>query len=195
MPVADFLKIPHFAGLSNCPYTPAMPFEIRDISAADLEAVLAMNEAAVPAVNSIDIDQMTWFLNHAAYFRGAADGADLGAFMIGLREGIDYGSLNYRWFCERYEQFAYVDRIAVSEHARRNGLASTLYRDFAASLPAEIPVLLCEVNLRPANEVSMRFHQNSGFRQVGSQTTENGSKEVALLEKRLAIDEDAESRA
>jgi len=31
------------------------------VTAADLEHVLALNEAAVPHVNSIDLEQMRWF--------------------------------------------------------------------------------------------------------------------------------------
>jgi hypothetical protein len=45
--------------------------------------------------------------------------------------------------------------------------------------------MTCEVNVRPANESSMRYHETHGFLKVGSQETEGGSKEVAMLEKKL----------
>jgi predicted GNAT superfamily acetyltransferase len=38
------------------------------------------------------------------------------------------------------------------------------------------------VNTRPKNEGSMIFHKQYGFNQVGTQTTENGKKEVSLME-------------
>ena len=156
---------------------------IRDVEEDDLEMVLRLNEASVPAVNSIDLDQMRWFAANAAYFRIAMLGEDLAGFMIGLRPRTSYASPNYRWFCEAYEDFGYVDRIAITTTARRLGLATRFYRDFESSLPASAGVLTCEVNLVPPNESSMRFHEGYGFRTVGTQTLEDGRKEVALLAK------------
>jgi len=103
-----------------------------------------------------------------------------------MRAGTSDQSLNYRWFCNRYDDFAYVDRIAVAEFARRYGLASKLYRDFANSVPESVGVMTCEVNLKPPNETSMRFHEKLGFRQVGSLTFDNGEKEVAMLLRDLS---------
>ncbi|MDJ0940620.1 MAG: GNAT family N-acetyltransferase, partial [Woeseiaceae bacterium] len=74
---------------------------------------------------------------------------------------------------------------AVAEHARRLGLASRLYDDFRAALPETVAVMTCEVNLHPPNDSSMRFHERKGFRTVGTQQTEGGKKEVALMELRL----------
>lgn len=160
-----------------------MPFSLRDLRPADIDAVLELNESAVPAVNSLDRAEMEWFAGHAAYFRVAEDEAGLGGFLIGLAEGLDYASPNYRWFCAHYTEFAYVDRVAVAPRARRQGLASRFYDDFARHAAAG--VMTCEVNLRPPNPGSMRFHELRGFRQVGRQETEEGTKEVALLELRL----------
>ncbi|MDX1516999.1 MAG: GNAT family N-acetyltransferase [Woeseiaceae bacterium] len=163
-----------------------MNFTIRDVAAADLEDVLSLNEAVVPAVNSLSARQMQHFADIAAYFRVVVD-ADgvLAAFLIGLRPGTDYESPNYGWFCRHYEDFGYVDRVAVADHARRFGLASMLYADFRASLPDSVTVMTCEVNMKPPNHGSMRFHRRQGFRQVGTQATEGGAKEVALMEWRL----------
>ena len=162
-----------------------MTFTIRNVVSKDLDAVLELNEAVVPAVNSVPFAQMLWFLEHAAYFRLAEAEGRLLAFLVGLRPGTEYNSVNYRFFCERYADFAYVDRIAVSGHARRSGLASTLYDDFRASVLEEVSVMTCEVNLRPPNEGSMRFHERLGFRQVAEQENEGGTKTVALLVRQL----------
>ena len=109
----------------------------------------------------------------------------LAGFLIGLGPGLDYASPNYRYFCERYENFGYVDRIVVSPEARRRGVGSTLYDDYAAYLRGYTPVMVCEVNIRPPNDSSMAYHVAHGFQQVATQETENGQKEVALLERRL----------
>jgi predicted GNAT superfamily acetyltransferase len=98
-----------------------------------------------------------------------------------MRPGTTYASPNYRWFCEKYDDFGYIDRIAIAASARRLGLATRLYRDFEASLLPCVGVLTCEVNVVPPNESSMRFHEDYGFRTVGTQTLDDGRKEVALM--------------
>lgn len=158
---------------------------IRDVRPADLPTVLTMNEAAVPHVNSIDLTQMRKFADEAAYFRVALADDELAAFLVGLRPDADYHSPNFLWFRQRYDDFAYIDRVAVSEAARRRGLAAALYRDFEATFADCCPCLACEVNLRPANDASMQFHRRMGFEQVGAQTIDGGAKEVAMLIKRL----------
>ncbi len=159
--------------------------QIRDVQASDIDDVLALNEASVPHVSSISRTDMQWFAEHAHHFRVAVLDTKLAGFMIGLRPGLPYSSLNYRWFSENYDDFGYVDRVAVAEFARRKRIASTLYEDFAGQLVGEVGVMTCEVNIRPPNESSMRYHERHGFRRVASQETEGGSKEVALMEKKL----------
>lgn len=160
-------------------------FTLRNVETADLPAVLRLNKAVVPAVNDIGYEQMQWFAEHAAYFRVAGSRHGVLAFLIGMRAGTRYASPNYRWFCDQYEDFGYIDRVAVAENARRLGLATTMYRDFESSLPDCVPVLTCEVNVRPLNESSMRFHERYGFKQVAQQVIDDGGKEVALLAKGL----------
>ena len=156
---------------------------LRRVEESDLGDVLRLNEAAVPAVNSIGLVQMRWFAHTATYFGVALRGGDVVGFLIGMRPGTTYASPNYRWFCNRYDEFGYIDRIAIAENARRLGLATRLYRDFEASLPSTVGLLTCEVNIVPPNESSMRFHEEYGFRTVGTQTLENDRKKVALMVK------------
>lgn len=158
---------------------------IRDIRDADLDAVLALNQSEVPHVGSIDRDRLQWFVGNAQHFRVVECDGEILAYLIGLRPGTSYASPNYRWFGDRYDDFGYVDRVAVHASARRDGLASRLYDDFAATLPASVTIMTCEVNIHPPNEVSMQFHEKQGFTRVGTLTSESGDKEVALLLKRL----------
>lgn len=158
---------------------------IRDVRDSDLDAVLVLNQSEVPHVGSVDGARMRWYAGNATYFRVAMADDQLGAYLVGLRPGTRYTSPNYRWFCEHYEEFAYVDRVAVAPGARRTGIATRLYDDFAAAMPASVPVMTCEVNVRPPNESSMEFHRRLGFEQVGSLVSDSGAKEVAMLLKHL----------
>ena len=147
----------------------------RSAESGDLAEALAINEAVVPAVNS---------LTEASVLDMCRYPVDL---LVGFYQGSSYASENYRWFAARYRHFAYVDRVAVHDAARRQGIASRLYQDFVEHIPANIPLLTCEVNTRPANPGSMRFHERLGFEQVGAQETAAGEKAVALLAKELAV--------
>jgi predicted GNAT superfamily acetyltransferase len=157
---------------------------ISQIEKCDFEQILALNEAAVPNVNLIGHTELQWFVDNAACVQVAKLDKRIAGFLIGLRPGTNYASPNYQWFCDQYDDFAYVDRVAVAEWARRQGIAESLYKVFAES-QSDAPVMTCEVNLRPPNAGSMRFHERMGFRQVGSQETEGGTKEVAFMEKTL----------
>ena len=159
--------------------------QIIDVCPDDLDQVLRLNDDSVPHVSRIDSTQMEWFASNAQYFRVAQQEGKLAGFLIGLRPGLPYASPNYRWFSENYSDFGYVDRVAVAATARRMGVASRLYQDFAEFLPREVKVMTCEVNIRPPNESSMRYHEQHGFVCVATQETEGGTKEVALLEKKL----------
>ena len=159
--------------------------QVEDVSVSDLDEVLALNEASVPHVNSLTLRELQWFHEYAPYFRLTRYEGRIGGFLIGLGPGLDYGSPNYRYFCARHEAFGYVDRVVVTPEAQRLGIASRLYEDYAATLRGFSPVMTCEVNLRPSNPGSLAYHERHGFVRIATQETEGGSKEVALMEKRL----------
>ena len=159
-----------------------MKYSIHDATTADLEDVLALNQSEVPHVGSITMAGIRDFLAMASYFRVVHnDSGDLLASLIGLGPNTAYASLNYRWFDERYQNFAYIDRIAVAADARQQGIAKAVYADFERHSGKQSKRLCCEVNLVPENPVSMAFHQRLGFDQVGTLETGNGAKKVALL--------------
>lgn len=161
-----------------------MKYLIRNATASDLDTVLTLNESVVPHVNSIALADMQDFLAMAVYFRVACDTDDqIVAFLIGLGPGIEYQSLNYRWFYNHYEHFAYVDRIAVAPAARRQRIAEVMYEDFAHCTRDWAKYMCCEVNLRPENPGSLAFHHRLGFVQIDTLESDNGAKMVALLLK------------
>lgn len=158
--------------------------QIKNVTPKDFADVLQINEDSLPHVSRIDTDEVQWFADNAAYFRVLRVDERLAGFLIGLRPGTSYASPNYRWFCDNYNDFAYVDRVAVADWARRRGIANSFYEDFAHSQTG-VAVMTCEVNIRPPNAGSMQFHERQGFKRIGSQVIDGGQKEVAYLEKKI----------
>ena len=56
-------------------------------------------------------------------------GGELAGFCLVLAPGADYGSVNYGWFAARYDDFAYLDRVAVDERHRDRGIGTALYAE------------------------------------------------------------------
>ena len=162
-----------------------MPIDLTQVTSDDLVTLLDLNEAAVPHVNSISLEDLRWFAYNAAYFRVAWLDSRIAGYLIALAPGTSYASSNYRWFCARYCNFVYIDRILVAEHARRCGVGRLLYDDVTAFALQIAPLLTCEVNIRPRNEPSLKFHERLGFVHVDFQDTENGTKTVSLMTKQL----------
>ena len=158
---------------------------VRDAVDGDHAAVLELNNGTTPNVNALTADQFAWIVAHAGYFRVAVDGAGVAGFVIAFPPGLDYWSLNYRWFTEYYrgEGFFYLDRIVVAARARQSGVGRALYDDIDRFANGRWPRIALEVNLRPPNPGSLAFHERLGFRRVGVREEDGGAKAVALMER------------
>ncbi|MDE0103851.1 MAG: GNAT family N-acetyltransferase [Bryobacterales bacterium] len=142
---------------------------IRDVRSEDLRAVLEINELSVPAMNHLSMKDMRWFAQEAEYFRVARIESEVGGFLICLRPETPYDSPNLAWLKSRFDDFLYVDRIAVAPRFQRAGVATALYLDASRHAGGRFGKIACEVNIRPRNEVSIRYHERLGFRPCGSQ--------------------------
>ncbi|MFI5233161.1 MAG: GNAT family N-acetyltransferase [Gemmatimonadales bacterium] len=160
--------------------------QVRDAVAADHAAVLALNNSATPHVNALSAAEFGWIVSHAAYFRVAENEAGLAAFVIALSPGLEYWSLNYRWFSERGADFLYLDRIVVHERARGTGVGRAMYDDLDRFASGKWPRVTLEVNLRPPNPGSLAFHERLGFARVGVREEDGGAKAVALMERPIS---------
>lgn len=158
---------------------------LRDLTAADAGWFLALNNDAVPHVNALGADDLTALLAEAGLARAIELDDRPAGGLIAFAPGAAYASPNYRWFDARGGDFLYIDRIVVDPARRGAGLGLALYQDVAAAAAGRWARLACEVNERPPNEASMRFHERFGFRPVGRQQTEGGAKSVVLMEKVL----------
>ncbi len=64
-----------------------MALAIRDVREHDLDAVLALNNAAGRSILALDASRLRYFFEHADYFRVAEIDGHLAGFLIALREG------------------------------------------------------------------------------------------------------------
>jgi predicted GNAT superfamily acetyltransferase len=148
---------------------------------SDLRAVHELNEAAVPAVGSVSLTQLSALNVAARQFVLVHCNQALAGFLILLAPGADYASVNYQWFSTRYAQFLYVDRIVIAPPFHRQGVGSAFYERVWRSARQQSVALTCEVNLMPPNPQSMAFHKHFGFSEVGCQHTDGGKKLVSLM--------------
>src|SRR5262249_1112809 len=111
----------------------------------------------------------------------AETGGRLVGLILAMTPEADYDSPNFLWFRERYSDLIYVDRIVVEPALRGAGLGRRLYAGVGALAPKRLVRIGCEVNVRPPNPESMKFHVRLGFGEVGRQTLVQGKYEVAYL--------------
>ncbi len=141
--------------------------DLRALTLADVEAMWVINEEGLPGTGQVTGDEMATLLGFASLAVGAFEGGRMLGFVICLPPATAYGSLNYAWFNERYEAFLYVDRIAVAEAHRNEGIGSMLYEHVARHAGEQNIPVAAEVNLEPPNPGSVRFHHRFGFEEVG----------------------------
>lgn len=158
---------------------------IRETTDGDLDAALALNNASLPELNELDRSELARLVGLSDVALCADVDEVFAGFCIVFAPGLDYRSLNYQWFSSNYQNFAYLDRIAVDPGFRRYGIGRGFYTELQERLRPRFPVLCCEVNVRPRNDASLTFHQSVGFREVAQQDTDGGNKTVSLLELRL----------
>jgi uncharacterized protein len=162
---------------------PNSVFRVRDYASKDSVAVRRLNDAEIPNVPLLEPEYLKRLADQAVYCRVAESGAgEVVGFLLALDETADYESLNFQWFKSRYARFTYIDRIVVAASTQGRGVGRLLYTDLAS---VASPILACEVNIRPPNPRSMRFHKEFGFVEVGTQDTEGGRKTVSLMTKSL----------
>lgn len=154
-------------------------------SQSDAVTVLTINNDCVPEVGELDSAKLQVLAQCAAFFKVAVSdqGQVLGG-LIGLDEYAEqYKSPNYRYFCDKHERLAYVDRVFFSQAARNQGLGSKLYQAFFQwARDNDKPVVCAEVNTIPDNPGSHRFHQRAGFVEVARLRPYAPDKEVAMYE-------------
>ena len=155
---------------------------IRPATPDDFDTILALNHESVAFLSPLDADRLAKLHGQAAWHRVVeGDDGQVIAFLLALREGAAYDSVNYGWFARHYQRFLYVDRVVVAKASKARGAASQLYRElFRFAAANQLPSVVCEVDIEPPNPDSLRFHQRLGFSEVGRQWVAGNTKQVAF---------------
>lgn len=147
----------------------------------DLDIVHAINQENVPAVGEESRSSLEEIFGLCSMALVAEDDAIRGFCMV-LPPGTSYESPNYLYFCDHYQDFVYLDRVAITASHRSRGVGPMLYREVESRATADWFTL--EVNIKPLNEGSLRFHAREGFVEVDQLETRPG-KIVSLMVKSL----------
>jgi len=159
-------------------------FHLEDIQKSDISLIHQLNESETPHVSSVTLSELEHLLAECIYAKKAMEGGSVAGFLIGFDRKADYSSMNFQWFKSRYPSFFYIDRVVVARSYKRKGVGRLLYLDVEqVARGRELPLVTCEVNIRPPNPESMAYHTALGYRSVGEQDTEGGKKRVSLLAK------------
>ena len=101
---------------------------LRPLSAADSEALWSINEEGLPGVGKVSQTELANLVDLAELALGAFHEEQLVGFVICLPPGTAFSSLNYGWFNARYDEFVYVDRVAVAQAFRGRQVGTALLR-------------------------------------------------------------------
>ena len=140
---------------------------IRPAMVDDFTIIESLNHSVVNLTSPMDAERIQQLHAMSSYHRVIVQDSQLMAFLLVLGPDCDYDSVNYQWFDQRYDNFAYIDRIVVRDRSRGHGLGTILYENlFAWATSQKIRNIVCEYNVEPLNEASRKFHNTLGFQEV-----------------------------
>ncbi len=155
---------------------------VRDLTSEDLVIAHSINQENVPAVGHESFDDFVEIFAICNIALALEDAEVVRGFCFVLPPGTTYDSPNYLFFADRFDDFVYLDRVAITAGHQGRGGGVLLYREVERRAAA--PWFTLEVNVVPPNEGSLRFHRREGFEEVAQEETRPG-KVVSLMAKKL----------
>ncbi|NNE57488.1 MAG: GNAT family N-acetyltransferase [Hellea sp.] len=146
--------------------------------------LLKINEEFVHWLSPLDEQELKRILKLAGYARqiNSAQGV-----IIAYPHDVDYPDhKNLNWLRPRVENFFYIDRVIIDSAAQGKGFGRQLYNDFEYYARTKgFSNLACEVNTKPDNPGSHKFHLSLGFEPIGEQYFQSYEKSVRYYKKAL----------
>jgi predicted GNAT superfamily acetyltransferase len=149
------------------------PPTLRPAAPRDIDAIVAANNAEIPAVSALDPDGAERLIDLADQALVADVEGAFAGFVFALPDGVDdFEATNYRWFEEHLDDYLYVERIVVADGAQGRGIGRRFYDHLLATTDRRH--LVSEVNTDPRNDASLAFHDRFGFEAIGELTYGDG---------------------
>lgn len=163
---------------------------IRRAEERDYPFILRVNEENVEVLSPMDEERLRMFAEIADLLLVAEAEGEPCAFLIALREGADaYDSENYRWFSKTFETFLYIDRVVIDGPYRGQGIGRKLYQEvYARARAGGVPLVTAEIDTIPYNAPSLKFHEEMGFKEVGTQKVRGNTVQVSLQAVAMDLD-------
>ncbi len=153
----------------------------------DFAVIESLNNSVVNLTSPMDAERIQQLHAMSSYHRVIVQDSQLMAFLLVLGPDCDYNSVNYQWFDQHYDNFAYIDRIVVRDGSRGRGLGTLLYENlFAWAISQQIGNIVCEYNVEPLNEASRNFHNALGFQEVSLEKI-GRAKQVSMQLRVLTV--------
>jgi predicted GNAT superfamily acetyltransferase len=142
--------------------------------------ILELNAQDVDLLSPLTEERLAWIIDRCDAPYVIEDDEGVLGFCLAISSGTDYDGEHYAWFAERYGSFLYLDRIAVAERARRQGIGARLYAACEARAKS-YGRMLCEVNVVPRNDTSLAFHASRGYVEVAQVPAEGDDGKVVAM--------------
>ena len=154
---------------------------IRKFEIKDYNRILELNEESVHFLSPLTKERLEYIIDQSELLNVVEVDGIVEAFVLTVREGQEYDSVNYRWFADQYDRFLYIDRVVVSVKMHKNGFGRSLYESVLEhAKETGVPYVAAEIDINPPNPGSLIYHEKFGFKEVGKQTVYDGKKVVSL---------------
>ena len=163
----------------------AAEISIRETRTEDLEALRRINAESAPDVSLLDAGTMQMLAATASVAWVALARGAISGYLVGFAHPAAYEGEEFLWVKSRYQDFVFVDQVAVAARFRGLGVGAALYAALERwAVQQSFRWLACGVNLDPPNPRSFAFHHRQGFIEIGRMKTTD-SLCVALLRKKI----------
>ena len=154
---------------------------IRDARKEDFSEILRLNEESVHFLSPMDMEKLIRLDKESAFHKVITVDGEVRCFCLAFREGAPYESVNYRWFQDHFDEFLYVDRVVVDCDIQGEGLGKLMYEEvFRFAKENKVGRITAEIDVKPENPISLKFHDLYGFKEAGRQEVYDGAKVVSL---------------
>lgn len=151
---------------------------IRPFQENNCEFVLRLNKENCDVLIPMDDEELRFLCDNAELFDIAYVDDVPAGYIFALREGIEeHEYKSYKWFCENYSRFLYVDQVVIDEKYWGKGLGTCLYQKvFERANKTGVEIIA--VAITADNEASLNFHAKMGFQNVGEQLIRGGTASI-----------------